>query len=288
MGKFDGILICTDLDGTLYKNDKTISKENLAAIEYFKGEGGHFTFVTGRLPYYSLDAARAVSPNVPFGCINGGGVYDSVSDRYIWTCGLSDGALTLVDYIYNNTDGVGIQLCGFYKTYFARESDATEYFRAVTGVPECPCDYRTFSEPLAKIIFCTKNEKEMEKTIGLLHSHSLSDRFEFVHSERALFEVLPKGVDKGLSLLKLADYLGVDRRHTVAVGDYDNDAAMLRTAGLGVAVSNASPMALAAADVVTVSNEENAIAKIIYDIESGELDLDRLGAAKLGERCDNG
>ena len=28
MGKFDGILICTDLDGTLYKNDKTISLKN--------------------------------------------------------------------------------------------------------------------------------------------------------------------------------------------------------------------------------------------------------------------
>ena len=44
MGKFDGILICTDLDGTLYKNDKTISEENKEAIEYFKREGGYFTF----------------------------------------------------------------------------------------------------------------------------------------------------------------------------------------------------------------------------------------------------
>jgi len=40
MGKFTGILICTDLDGTLLKNDKTISRENLDAIEHFKGEGG--------------------------------------------------------------------------------------------------------------------------------------------------------------------------------------------------------------------------------------------------------
>ena len=46
MGKFDGILICTDLDGTLLKNDKSVSEENLRAIEYFKREGGRFTFVT--------------------------------------------------------------------------------------------------------------------------------------------------------------------------------------------------------------------------------------------------
>ena len=40
MGKFDGILICTDLDGTLYRNDKTVSDENREAIKYFKSEGG--------------------------------------------------------------------------------------------------------------------------------------------------------------------------------------------------------------------------------------------------------
>ena len=34
-GKFDGVLICTDLDGTLLKNDKTISFENIEAITYF-------------------------------------------------------------------------------------------------------------------------------------------------------------------------------------------------------------------------------------------------------------
>ena len=52
MGKFDGILICTDLDGTILKNDKTISNRNIEAMEYFKKEGGYFTFVTGRMPFF--------------------------------------------------------------------------------------------------------------------------------------------------------------------------------------------------------------------------------------------
>jgi hydroxymethylpyrimidine pyrophosphatase-like HAD family hydrolase len=88
-----------------------------------------------------------------------------------------------------------------------------------------------------------------------------------------LFEILPKGVDKGLALKKLADYLEVDVKRTIAVGDYDNDVAMLKAAGCGIAVSNASPSAIEAADVITVSNEEHALAKIIYDIESGRLAL---------------
>ena len=62
-------------------------------------------------------------------------------------------------------------------------------------------------------------------------------------------------------------------KKTVAVGDYDNDVTMLRAAGVGVAVANASPAARAAADRLTVSNNESALARVIADIESGEIAL---------------
>ena len=45
MENFDGVLICTDLDGTLLRNDKTISDTNIKAIEYFKSKGIEVTGV---------------------------------------------------------------------------------------------------------------------------------------------------------------------------------------------------------------------------------------------------
>ena len=51
MGKFDGVLICTDLDSTLLKNDKTISQENLNAIEHFKNEGGYTPSLQEECPF---------------------------------------------------------------------------------------------------------------------------------------------------------------------------------------------------------------------------------------------
>lgn len=273
MGKFDGILICTDLDGTLYKNDKTISRENKEAIEFFKSEGGYFTFITGRLPYYSIDAYNAVEPNVPFGCINGGGVYDGATNRYIWTRELSSDVLELVRYIDERFSDVGIQLCGFDKTYFAKENSTTVRFRQITGLPNITCDYRTFFEPIAKIMFCTDIEDELLSVEKALIGHNNSAKFDFIRSERTLFEILPKGVNKGLSIEKLAEYLKIDVSKTVAVGDYNNDVSMLRAAGCGIAVSNASREALDAADVVTVSNEQHAIARIIYDLERNKLVL---------------
>lgn len=267
MGKFDGILFCTDLDGTLFRDDKTVSRENREAIDYFKREGGYFTFITGRMPYYAQAAYEAIQPNVAFGCVNGGGLYDGTTDRYLWTCPMPDGVFELVQCIDEHFSAVGIQVCCFEKTYFAKENDVMEDFRAVTNLPNLVCPYREVREPIAKIIFGTKHEEEILAIERMLRSHPMASSFDFVRSEQTLFEILPKGVNKGLALAKLTEHLGIDPKKTVAIGDYDNDIGMFRVAGLGVAVSNACQAALDAADTVTVSNEEHAIARVIADIE---------------------
>lgn len=271
MGKFDGILICTDLDGTLLKNDKTVSEENLRAIEYFKREGGIFTFVTGRLPYYVGAAFNLVRPNAPIGCANGGGVFDFETDAYVWTSPLDRGALPLVEHIDGLFPNVGIQAVCYRKTCFCKENVTMEHFRRVTGLENLVLGYYEVGEPIAKIIFGSDDGDELLAVEAVLRAHPLATDFDFIRSERTLFEILPKGIGKGVALTKLSEHLGIPIERSVAIGDYDNDVSMLYAAGVGVAVSNASPRALAASDVVTVSNEESAIARVISDIESGAL-----------------
>ena len=271
MGKFDGILICTDLDGTLYRKDKSISEENKKAIEYFKSEGGLFTFITGRMPYYSTDAYNKVRPNAPFGCINGGGVYDGEAKKYVWTAKMPDGVSELVEAVDKALSDVGIQACVLDKTYFCRENGRMVSFRRQTGLPNLTADYHDVKEPIGKILFGTESEECIQEIEKILRSHPRADEFDFIRSERTLFEILPKGVHKGVALEKLTEYLGLDKRKTIAVGDYNNDVGMFRVAGLGIAVANACPAAIEAADLVTVSNEEHAIARIIYDIEEGKI-----------------
>ena len=270
MGKFDGILICTDLDGTLLRKDKSISKENKEAIEYFKREGGYFTFITGRMPFYAMDMYNSIQPNAPFGCINGGGLYEPSINDYIWTSTMGEGVAELIREVDEKLPDVGIQVNTFYKTYFCKENETMRLFRLGTKLPNLVLGYDEVTEPISKIIFGSPGGKDIPDMERILRAHPLADKFDFVRSELTLFEILPKGIGKGVAITKLAEHLGLDMNKTIAVGDYNNDISMFRAAKAGIAVSNACQDALDAADFVTVSNEEHAVARVIYDVESGK------------------
>ena len=273
MGIFDGILLCTDLDGTLLGSDRRVSDENVRAIEYFKDEGGIFTFITGRMPYYSASIHDMVRANAPFGCVNGGGVYDNVRECYVWKQPMQDDPMEIVRLIDERIAGVGIQVNTFDRVYFCRENSVMESFRQVTGVDNLIRGYDEIDEPIAKVIFGCPDGVGISEIEEIFRSHPMSDRFDYIRSELTLCEILPKGVEKGVALTKLAEYLNVDIKRTVAIGDYNNDISMLKAAGVGIAVANACPEAKAAADIVTVSNDENAVARVIYDIAENKIKL---------------
>lgn len=271
MGKFEGTLICTDLDGTLFRADKSISRENLDAIEYFKSEGGIFTFITGRVPFTSTAAHEAIKPNAPIGCLNGGAIYDFAAGDYVWRREFSRDGLELVEFATKRLPHIGAQINTFHNLYFVNENEAMALFRKVTGYPNKVCGLWEIDEPLAKVVFGDTSPDNIQELSEVLKEHPRYGEYDYIRSEKTLYEILPKGTSKGDVFPRLCKYLGIDPAHSVAVGDYDNDASMLRAAGVGVAVANATRAALDAADYVTVSNEEHAIARIISDIENNSL-----------------
>jgi Cof subfamily protein (haloacid dehalogenase superfamily) len=267
MGKFDGILLGSDLDGTLLRHDKSLSEENKKAIEYFKSEGGIFTFFTGRLPVGTLPVLEMIMPNAPYGCMNGAGIADAESGKYLWSMTLRDEFREILEYVEREHPYAGIEFSTD-KIYFYKKNDVVHKHIRDEKLPDLICDYRTFSEPVCKVLFGV-HEDMMNGFVKAVCAHPKAYFFDFVRSDKIYFELVPKGASKGNVLLKIADMVGVDRSRTIAVGDNDNDISMLEAAGIGIAVSNASENAVNAADFVTVSNEEHAIAKIIENIEKG-------------------
>ena len=271
MKKFEGILICTDLDGTLLRNDKSISKENIRAIEYFKSEGGRFTFITGRMPYFVTEMYEAIKPNAPIGCYNGGGVYDFETDTYLWARTVPESTLDLAEYVCDQIEGMSYQVTLFDKIYFRYDNAEMKAFRKRTNVPHFVFEDGMKTGDFPKIVLGHPNPEMATKAIEILKAHPRGDEFDYVCSEPTLAEILPKGVHKGAALPRIAEAIGVDERRVIALGDFDNDVTMIRDAALGVAVGNATPEVKAVADLVTVTNEEHAIARIISMLDSGEL-----------------
>ncbi len=273
MNKFKDLLICTDLDGTLLNSKNEISRENLEAIEYFKHEGGYFTFITGRMPSFAGHIYDKVKPNAPIGCINGGGVYDYETKKYLWTQPISDSVIELVEYIDQNIDGMGIQVNTFDTVYFCAENQAQGLFRKITGLEKINKHYNDIKEPIAKIVFVDSTEEKMEKLAQLLCSHKRADEFRFVRSEKWLYEILPKGISKAVVMPKIAQHLNISPNNCIAIGDYNNDIQMVKDAKTGIAVANAVDELKAVADYITVSNDDHAIAQVISDIEKGKIPI---------------
>ena len=268
MGKFDGVLMVSDLDATLLTNDKRISPKNREAIQRFEAEGGAFTYITGRMPLGARTILDQLTPNVPIGCINGGGIFDPKNGSYVWTATLESSAEEIVSFVRNEFPDVGIELCGFYKAWFLNLTPLTEEHRQLEHIPYVPVSsYAEVNEPMAKVLFVREADR-LEELMQAVQAHPLAGNFEFVQSTSQYYEMLPKGASKGEVLLRLADLLGISRSRTVAVGDNNNDLTMLRTAALGVAVANATPFAKEAADLVLEStNEEDAVAELICRLE---------------------
>lgn len=119
-------------------------------------------------------------------------------------------------------------------------------------------------EVFTKILFASQDMGYLRACESELAAAGVTRGLDVVYSSGRYLEFNPHGVNKGAGLLALAERLGIKQEETIAVGDSSNDLAMIRAAGLGCAVANASDEAKAAAGYVCAgSNDDGAVAEII-------------------------
>jgi Cof subfamily protein (haloacid dehalogenase superfamily) len=141
-------------------------------------------------------------------------------------------------------------------TYFERQGS----FGARRQLAETDC-----RDAIAIGVFGKEHEvRELQDRVA--HAHD--DRFltsivPVKRDEDWYFELLPSGVSKWSALCALAEREGIEPDEICAVGDEMNDLSMIRGAGIGVAMGNAHPDAVAAADEVTAPNTDDGLARVL-------------------------
>ena len=217
MKKFEGILFASDLDGTLLMDDKTVSEENLKAIEYFKENGGTFIFVTGRLPVNAEEIAKRIKPNGACGCLNGGGIYDYNEKRYIWKTCLDEDVIPCISYVYDNYPSVGIEINTPERIYFVRKNPSVLMHMKNEGFPDLTAHFSQVHEPFAKILFGEKIEF-LEKVINEIKALPVAAKYDIMRTDEEYYEIMPKGIHKGVIINKLREYFP-EIKKIVAAGD---------------------------------------------------------------------
>jgi hydroxymethylpyrimidine pyrophosphatase-like HAD family hydrolase len=114
------------------------------------------------------------------------------------------------------------------------------------------------------VIVDQTNERNLIAAEAALRA-ALDGRAVTLRSSKALLEVQPNGITKATGLRQLAESLGISLDQVIAFGDYDNDAEMLQAAGLGVAVGDATPACLAAADLLVAPPEADGPAHFLEE-----------------------
>ena len=112
-----------------------------------------------------------------------------------------------------------------------------------------------------KVITNIVIEKRKYKVIGEYIKTKSNDK-----KEEIWFSMISKDASKGTALEKLANYLSIPIQNTIAIGNDNNDLSMIKVAGIGVAVSNATIDLKNNADKIIDSNDEDGIAKYLSEI----------------------
>ena len=265
-------LIALDLDGTLLTTKKELSKKNLDALSDAAAAGIEIVPTTGRFFTGMPELIRAL-PFLHYAItINGAHVYDVVNDTVLARAEIPMlQAVEVMEYL-ENFDLIYdcyVDSWGWITREFQEKAHEfvpdEHYLRMLkvlrTPVEELKSHLRENGKDVQKIIIFTRTDELQEELLKLL-----PQRFPDLlttSSARHNIEInVPLG-NKGDALRALASRLGIPMEATMAIGDGLNDEAMLRAAGLSVAMGNAHPDILALAHEITADCDHDGVAQAI-------------------------
>lgn len=265
-------LLVTDLDGTLFGHDLVVSPRTREALARWTARGGIHAIATGRMFRSTRPIAEDLGVTVPLICYQGAWIRCPTTLTDTWHRTLAPGpareAIAMLE-----AAGFGVQLFRDDALHVTEIGPAQRSYMALSHVtPQVVGSWdEVFAAGAPTKIVAIAPEAEVVKQVAALRER-LGDRLFIVQSQPTFLEIVHRDVNKGLALAELAGHLGIPLSEVVAVGDGQNDIDLIRTAGLGVAMGDAHPELLAAADRVTKSLAEDGVAALIDDlIREGSL-----------------
>lgn len=260
-------LIALDLDGTLLKDDKTISTYTKNVIQEAREQGHIVMIATGR-PFRSSEMYyQELNLDTPIVNFNGAFIHHPLEDKW--------GAYHTPLDLKVAKDIVDACNSFTFKNIIAEVIDDV-YFHYHD---EKLLDIFGFGKP-SITTGDLRNFLKDSPTSMLIHADeehvkSIRDHLSDVHAEVIdhrrwaapwhVIEIVKSGLNKAVGLKKVSEYFNIPKERIIAFGDEDNDLEMIEFAGKGIAMGNGIQQLKSLANEITLSNEEDGIGKYLND-----------------------
>ncbi|WP_207760720.1 HAD family hydrolase [Mycolicibacterium sphagni] len=261
-------LIATDVDGTLLDDDERITQRTRRAVRAAVASGVQFVLATGRPPRWVPPVVEELGFAPMAVCANGAVIYDSAQDRIISARTLPVDVLAEIAEIAARViPGVGLAV---ERVGRSAHDSATPQFVSSPGYEHAwlnPDNTEVsiedlLSAPAVKLLIRKAGARSSDMAVELAKHIGVQGDITY-STNNGLIEINPLGTSKATGVAEIAEPLGITAEDVVAFGDMPNDVPMLLWAGLGVAMGNAHPDALAAANEVTAPNTDDGLARVL-------------------------
>ena len=256
-------LIAMDLDGTLNNDQKVITEKTKEALMAAQKAGIRLALASARPSpglFKERDVLRLQDHQGILMSYNGGRIVDAQTGNVLFETSMD---LAETRQVLRRLEELpvtpilddGVQFYVSDKNGYKVDYECKNNNMVCTEV-ENLADFLTFA-PI-KILMSVQPEQlpEIQRTIADM----LPETLTVVQTAAFYLEVIPKVINKGQGIRDICKVLGITPAEVISFGDAANDIPMLREAGMGVAMGNASEAVKAAADMVTLSNNEDGIA----------------------------
>ncbi|WP_338887502.1 HAD family hydrolase [Rhodococcus sovatensis] len=261
-------LVASDVDGTLLDVHERVTERTRRVVLSLVADGTPFVLSTGRPPRWISPVVDQLGYAPMCVCANGAVIYDSGTDRILDAQTLSSETLHwLAEIAYVALPGCGLAA---ERVGASAHDAATPQFVSSPGYEHAwlnPDNTELSQEevldvPAVKLLIRLASASSGAMVAAL--EPLIGGRADLTFStDNGLIELSAPGVSKASGLAIVAERLNVVPADIAAFGDMPNDVPMLKMAGLGVAMGNAHPAAIAAANEVTTTNADDGVARVL-------------------------
>ncbi len=256
-------IIALDLDGTLTNHEKVVTPKTREALLRAQADGAMIVLASGRPTYGIVPVAECLELNERGGYIlsyNGGKIVDTKTHEELFSQYLPG---HVIPVIYKFAKEKGHALLGYSGNDIITEMPDDQYVKEESRINKMKLirvdNLLDHLEAHPTKLLMTGDPSDMVKAEEELKG-ILGEEMDIFRSAPFFLELVPKGIDKAQSLLRLLEMVDLTPADLIAFGDGYNDLSMIRLAGMGVAMANAAPEVREQADYVTLSNEEDGVA----------------------------